>query len=149
MAEHVVDVLEAVEVEQEDGHWPLRAEDAAGTFVKERPIWQPGQRIVMGKVGKFALLAPHFDAIDDDLTKAFEQVPIALAEEARRLVDHAERADHLSRRDPKRYAGIEPQAGAIDNERIVHEGRIQGRVRDHERTLMIERMGAESHVRRG
>ncbi len=71
MAERVVDQLEAVQVDEQHGHAEpvsVGARDSQlEVLVEHRPIWQPGQLVVIGEVGDLLLGALlQADVASDD-----------------------------------------------------------------------------------
>ena len=52
MPERVVHLLEVVEVEQQHGGLLVRADRGVGVLVEQEPVGEPGQRVMMRRVGE-------------------------------------------------------------------------------------------------
>ena len=73
MAQGVVDVLEAVEIEAEHGEALAGAQAQRGVldaFAEQDAVGEAGQRVVAGGVGELLLRLPAFGDVDDDADRA-------------------------------------------------------------------------------
>ena len=121
----VVDPLEPVEITEQDGHLgtvPLGAGDGGGEPVEQqRPVRQPGQRVVQGRVLEVPLGVHDLRHVPDD-GEAAQHRPVGGA---------AERRD-VPRQPPVAAAGVEDpepehRALAVGELAHLHVGRPQPR----------------------
>ena len=87
------------------------------------------------------------DLADGAGAKVGEQRDIALGPESRHRVDHAQRADHLTRRGQERHAGVGDPA-EVPHRGVGAEQRMPARVLDHQRLARAHHMAAEGMAER-
>ena len=115
VAQRVVDILEAVDVEQHDGHPTALAQGRGGAVEEEAPVRQPGQHVVTGLVRLAVhLVAQFLDEAGPLQARAgvggqrLEEPEVVLVEAVELLVavDGDERSDRPGAVGERRHDGV-------------------------------------------
>jgi hypothetical protein len=143
MAIIVVDLLEMVDIKGDaaQGHGMTGGQEQVlgGFFLEGAPCGGSGERI------GGALLA-EFELADHEASQMGEDGRFTLAEIAHRIVDGADRADHLASAGDDRGAGIKANARAVRDLGIVVEARVLGGIGDDHGPAQLQGVFAEGVV---
>ena len=136
----VVDCLEVVDIEQDEGRRllvPLAAGDGVGGFTEQRAATTRSGQVIVGRD------LAQLEFIDHEPAEFDQQVDLRERKVPRLVVERAQRADVIPITGDERCPGIADDVRRPDDERIGFEPRIVPRIDDDHRLARRDHVGAE------